>query len=74
MKENLIGGKLRGRLSEGPIVEDGIKSETCREFLGIPYVAPPVGPLRWKSPQPHPGWTGSNKEMNTEFIINNNLN
>ena len=29
-----------------------------RQYLGIPYAAPPVGPNRWKAPQPAPPWQG----------------
>src|SRR5690348_4437158 len=30
---------------------------TTHAFLGIPFAAPPVGPLRWKPPAPHDAWT-----------------
>lgn len=30
----------------------------ARVFDGIPYAAPPVGPLRWKAPAPAKSWTG----------------
>jgi para-nitrobenzyl esterase len=40
-------GALRGEPA-GPI----------QVFRGVPYAAPPIGDLRWRSPQPAPPWAG----------------
>jgi para-nitrobenzyl esterase len=39
----------------GP-VRGSVTSAGVREFLGIPYSAPPVGNLRWRPPVPHVPW------------------
>jgi para-nitrobenzyl esterase len=40
--------------AKGKLINDG----RVRAFLGLPYAAPPVGPLRFKAPEPPSNWTG----------------
>ena len=37
----------------------GIQQGTVATFLGIPFAAPPVGPDRWRAPQPVKPWQGT---------------
>ncbi|WP_394830904.1 carboxylesterase family protein [Pendulispora rubella] len=43
------------QLDSGPIL--GAVKEGYRTFLGVPYAAPPVGALRWRSPQAVTPWS-----------------
>ncbi|MBW8710866.1 MAG: carboxylesterase family protein, partial [Mycobacterium sp.] len=36
----------------------GVTATDYRFFAGIPYAAPPVGPLRWQPPAPVQPWAG----------------
>lgn len=49
-KVEVTGGTIEG------VEQDGIFS-----YKGIPFAAPPVGDLRWKSPQPVVPWQGVKK-------------
>ncbi|HSW58786.1 MAG TPA: carboxylesterase/lipase family protein [Dehalococcoidales bacterium] len=37
---------------------EGLNENGLWVFKGVPFAAPPIGPLRWAPPQPHPGWEG----------------
>ena len=49
----VTGGEVAGTVTNGLSI-----------FKGIPFAAPPVGPLRWKSPQPATPWTGVRQATN----------
>lgn len=48
----------------GPVVQTdrgavrGVRDGDVRAWRGIPYAAPPVGPLRWREPEPAAAWSG----------------
>jgi para-nitrobenzyl esterase len=44
------------RVADGQV--RGKKAGGVDEYLGLPYAAPPVGPLRWRPPQPPAHWHG----------------
>ena len=46
----------RVAVNEGALI--GTTADGVYSFKGVPYAAPPVGDLRWRSPQPPVEWAG----------------
>lgn len=56
-------GKKNINISKVPTEYGFVKGKTDASgevsvFMGVPFAAPPVGPLRWKAPQPAEKWDG----------------
>lgn len=49
--DELVAETVLGRLR-------GVRHEGVVQFRGVPYARPPVGALRFRPPEPHPGWAG----------------
>ena len=49
------------RVTTGNGMVEGINDSGVDLFKGIPFAQPPVGPLRWKPPQPVQNWPGVRK-------------
>ncbi|MGH9145329.1 MAG: carboxylesterase/lipase family protein [Vicinamibacterales bacterium] len=60
----LLSFSLRAEIVDPVRIESGALSGASgsrsgvRVFKGIPFAAPPVGPLRWRAPQPVASWNG----------------
>src|SRR5437763_801903 len=48
------------KLDTGMVSGAAGNDAVVRGFKGIPFAAPPVGPLRWKTPQPPAKWVHNN--------------
>lgn len=54
----LVGCGADPKVATSYGVVEGKWDGTVKEYLGIPYAAPPLGELRWADPQPPAAWDG----------------
>lgn len=52
-----LAGPLR--VQQGLLTGVAGRSRAVTVFKGVPFAAPPVGPGRWRAPQPAAAWTGT---------------
>jgi para-nitrobenzyl esterase len=57
----LISQNLIVKITNGKVEGTSNVDRTVRIFKSIPFAAPPIGPLRWKAPQPVKNWAGIKK-------------
>lgn len=58
-KDSGLLGDVTVQTSLGPLQGIGGGNASVNQFLGVPFAAPPVGPLRWVAPQPPVAWAPS---------------
>jgi hypothetical protein len=64
--QRYLASLASGRLAIGPTVSTiygsltGVTGGNVTQFLGVPFAAPPVGPLRWRAPAKPANWGARN--------------
>ena len=58
-----LAAAVRVKTDKGVVEGSASADSKIRIFKGIPFAAPPVGPLRWKAPQPVASWSGERKAL-----------
>ena len=52
------------KVAQGEAAGRWIQNNSQKAYLGLPYAAPPVGPLRWRAPEAPAPWKGTRNAVN----------